>query len=159
MKPPLAKPVTLNRTDLLERRNGYVKLGGLGRYKVHTRRKSWQEALKACEQEGAYLVVLNSDKEARNVGSLTEKKGTAVYAHWIGFHSLHTGGGFITVLSKHSIINTACFACLSHEGGLKSPRNHLKKFLIKMLKRKEECNTYLIYVCRHRWSTGNPVKR
>ena len=29
----------------------------------------------------------------------------------------------------------------------------------KMLKRREECDTYLTHICRHRWGRGSPVKR
>ena len=38
-------------------------------------------------------------------------------------------------------------------------RKTWKGKMIKNVKRREECNTYLTHVCRYHWSRKSPVKR
>lgn len=63
---------------------GYEYRQGLGYYKFHTDRKSWNNAKLACEDEGAYLAVINSDAEAQALRDMFPVKPED-YAH-IGFY-------------------------------------------------------------------------
>ena len=42
---------------------------------------------------------------------------------------------------------------------LQSLEIFLLAILIKVLKRREECDTYLTHVCRHRWRRESPARR
>lgn len=45
--------------------NGYVETPGLGTYKIYTTAKNWTDAKRACDRDGAYLGVPNSEAEAK----------------------------------------------------------------------------------------------
>ena len=58
--------------------------------------KNWEEAQKICEEEGAHLLILNSDEEAHAVGSMLQG-----FYYWIGFHDQYVEGQYVTVFSKY----------------------------------------------------------
>ncbi|XP_069701708.1 hemolymph lipopolysaccharide-binding protein-like [Periplaneta americana] len=84
---------------------GYEVMPGFGYYKLHTTGKTWNEALQICEQEGAHLLILNSQEEAKLVGSLWDRGLKLVdvvnegYAH-AGFHDLYNTGEYITIFNQ-----------------------------------------------------------
>ena len=83
----------------------------LGHYKIHTDKQNWENARQICEEEGAHLLVLNSQHEADSVRKLIEKKGTGIIYFWVGFHDTHQEGNYITVFSKYKprISQIVCF--------------------------------------------------
>ncbi|XP_069701703.1 hemolymph lipopolysaccharide-binding protein-like isoform X2 [Periplaneta americana] len=89
---------------------GYDVMAGLGYYKLHTTGKTWNEALQICEQEGAHLLILNSEEEANVVGSLWDRGSkfvdvvNDVYAH-IGFHNMYKNEEYVTIFNQ-SLTNT-----------------------------------------------------
>ncbi|XP_069701707.1 hemolymph lipopolysaccharide-binding protein-like [Periplaneta americana] len=84
---------------------GYEVMAGLGYYKLHTTGKTWNEALQICEQEGAHLLILNSEEEANAVGSLWDRGSkfvdvvNDVYAH-AGFHDQNSVGEHRTIFNQ-----------------------------------------------------------
>ena len=57
----------LNCTNQLVRL-GYNLVDGIGYYKVHVDKKNWNSAVRICEEEGAHLLIVDSDEEAHKVG-------------------------------------------------------------------------------------------
>lgn len=45
-------------------KNGYVYTEDTGSYKVYNEPKNWTNAREACENDGAHLAIVNSEKEA-----------------------------------------------------------------------------------------------
>ncbi|XP_015596013.1 snaclec 27 [Cephus cinctus] len=67
---------------------GYIEHGGKY-YKLYTDRKTWEEALAACESDGADLAVIDSREEALYVKSLIGWSSFLEYPGvWIGFRDL-----------------------------------------------------------------------
>lgn len=85
----------------------YENLHGIGYYKVHTDLKTWYEGKAVCEEEGAYLTVLNSHAEARAVTDMFNRRryGDKHYA-FIGFYDRAKSTSqffreFVTVQGKY----------------------------------------------------------
>ncbi|KAJ4446202.1 hypothetical protein ANN_12896 [Periplaneta americana] len=84
---------------------GYDLVPGLGYYKLHTDVKSWHEALKTCEQEGAHLAIINSENEAQALVPFWDMNpkildgGANNWAH-IGFHDQYKEGQYVTIFNK-----------------------------------------------------------
>jgi hypothetical protein len=80
---------------------------GLGYYKLHIVEKSWQEALKTCEEEGAHLLVINSEYEAKTMAQLWKENPTFLvrnsYYAYVGFHDLYKEGQVVTIFSKYFV--------------------------------------------------------
>ncbi|XP_063228599.1 hemolymph lipopolysaccharide-binding protein-like [Bacillus rossius redtenbacheri] len=81
---------------------GYTLLPGHGYYRVHRVPATWEQARQTCADEGAHLVVLNSDAEAAAVRGLiggVHISGTSDdwYLH-AGFHDQLQEGSYVTVL-------------------------------------------------------------
>jgi hypothetical protein len=81
----------------------------LGYYKLHTVGKSWEEALQTCEEEGAHLLVINSEDEAKSIASLWEKNLAFLaknsYYAFVGFHDLYKEGLVVTIFSKYLVFD------------------------------------------------------
>ncbi|XP_066997327.2 hemolymph lipopolysaccharide-binding protein [Anabrus simplex] len=82
---------------------GYQIVNGLSYYKMHTNPLTWDDARDKCIQEGAHLIVLNSDQEAEVVRTYFGRKPKLVNATseshtHIGFHDRYTEGTYNTVL-------------------------------------------------------------
>jgi hypothetical protein len=77
----------------------------VGYYKFHTTAKTWDEARQICQQEGGYLVVINSEAESKVLQSLFDgvKKLEGVnnndYA-FVGFHDRFVENEYLTVFGK-----------------------------------------------------------
>ncbi|XP_066994939.2 hemolymph lipopolysaccharide-binding protein [Anabrus simplex] len=84
----------------------YEVVNGLGFYKMHTTALRWEDARDKCVQEGAHLIIINSDEEAEVVRTyfvrkpkilnLTENGHAKLYAH-VGFHDRYVEGTYITL--------------------------------------------------------------
>ncbi|KAJ4434320.1 hypothetical protein ANN_22877 [Periplaneta americana] len=86
---------------------GYELVPLLGYYKLHSSVNTWHGALKICEDEGAHLMVINSEAEVQALKPLWEKTPPAKItggSHndwaWVGFHDLYKEGEFVTIFSK-----------------------------------------------------------
>ncbi|XP_069686149.1 hemolymph lipopolysaccharide-binding protein-like [Periplaneta americana] len=86
---------------------GYELVPGVGYYKLHTDVNTWNGAKNMCEEEGAHLVVVNSEKEALILKNLWDKNppakitgGTHTDWAWIGFHDLYKEGEFVTIFNQ-----------------------------------------------------------
>jgi hypothetical protein len=81
----------------------------VGYYKFHTTPKTWDEARLTCQQEGAHLVVINSEAESKVLQSLFAgvKKVEGVsnndYA-FVGFHDRFVEGEYLTVFGKRAAL-------------------------------------------------------
>ncbi|XP_067002313.2 hemolymph lipopolysaccharide-binding protein [Anabrus simplex] len=92
LPPPLAKP-------------GYALIPGVGRYKLHTKGVTWEEARQTCVSEGGHLAVIRSKKQGDALTALYARhpkiEGTTWdQVIWLGFHDHDTEGQFITVLGE-----------------------------------------------------------
>ncbi|XP_069694814.1 hemolymph lipopolysaccharide-binding protein-like [Periplaneta americana] len=74
---------------------GYNLVAGLGYYKFHTDRKTWHEAQKICEKEGAHLAVINSEHEAKVLTNM----GDFTWAY-VGFHDIYVEGQYVTIFNQ-----------------------------------------------------------
>ncbi|XP_066994938.2 hemolymph lipopolysaccharide-binding protein [Anabrus simplex] len=84
---------------------GYAVVNGLGFYKMHTTALRWEDARDKCVQEGAHLIVINSDEEADVVRTFFARKPpiqnlsgihSALFAH-VGFHDRYEEGKYVTL--------------------------------------------------------------
>ncbi|XP_069695667.1 hemolymph lipopolysaccharide-binding protein-like [Periplaneta americana] len=84
---------------------GYDLVPGFGYYKLHTDVKTWHEALKACEQEGAHLAIINSEAEAKSLTPFWDMNpkildgGANDWAH-VGFHDQYKEGQYLTIYNQ-----------------------------------------------------------
>ncbi|KAJ9590458.1 hypothetical protein L9F63_016489 [Diploptera punctata] len=89
---------------------GYDLVPGLGYYKLHTDMKTWEEALIACEAEGAHLLIINSDQEAKaleifwDVNPKINDRPLNDWAH-VGFHDKYKEGQYLTIFNE-SLVST-----------------------------------------------------
>ncbi|XP_068081623.1 hemolymph lipopolysaccharide-binding protein [Anabrus simplex] len=87
---------------IIVRRADYELFPGVGYYKLHTTAKQWDAARSSCIDEGADLIVLNSEAEANVVKQFLSRKPTfqgsvnsaLIYA---GFNDRATEGKFVTI--------------------------------------------------------------
>ncbi|XP_069699682.1 hemolymph lipopolysaccharide-binding protein-like [Periplaneta americana] len=78
---------------------GYSLYPGLGFYKYYRSIKTWAEAWKQCDADGAHLVVINSDAEAQVMRQLLTGVNPQHYTY-IGFHKFYAPDVFHTVEGK-----------------------------------------------------------
>ncbi|XP_068085132.1 hemolymph lipopolysaccharide-binding protein-like [Anabrus simplex] len=84
------------------RRTDYELFPGVGYYKLHTTAKLWDAARLSCIDEGADLIVLNSEAEANVVKQFFSRKPTfqgsdsSLYIH-AGFNDRATEGKYVTI--------------------------------------------------------------
>ncbi|XP_067008994.2 hemolymph lipopolysaccharide-binding protein [Anabrus simplex] len=77
---------------------GYRKYRDLGFYKIHTTSVNWNVARQTCENENAYLVVINSQEELELIGYMMQSQNIEeVHA---GFNDLVTEGEFYTTYGQ-----------------------------------------------------------
>ncbi|XP_066996011.2 hemolymph lipopolysaccharide-binding protein-like [Anabrus simplex] len=85
---------------------GYELFSGLGFYKMHLTPLTWEAARDKCAQEGAHLMIINSEKEAevyRKIMARDKGKvvGTDYETHFfLGFDEQRKRGQFVTVLDE-----------------------------------------------------------
>nr|CAD7585496.1 unnamed protein product [Timema genevievae] len=75
---------------------GYRLFPGVGYYKLHAEAKKWDDARRACTEEGAHLAIVNSEEESKALQKLLESEAKTSFA-LIGFHDLFTEGAFVTI--------------------------------------------------------------
>ena len=80
---------------------GYEFIPNLGYYKFHQHGANWQEAVDICTQEGAHLLILNSNQEAMALWPLFRGHCCT----WIGVHDQYQEGNYVTLFSKYCIPN------------------------------------------------------
>ena len=85
---------------------GYDLVPGFGYYKLHTDVKSWDEALLTCEKEGAHLVIINSEEEAKALAPFWDANPKILdgpHNNWAhaGFHDKFKEGQYLTIFSKY----------------------------------------------------------
>ncbi|GLH00047.1 Hemolymph lipopolysaccharide-binding protein, partial [Gryllus bimaculatus] len=96
---------------------GYTQHGRLGYYKMHYELRTWPEAKAACEREGGYLAVLNSQEEANLAGSFLQRYN--IVGHLlVGFFDVTKNGTYITVLNEP-------LSSTGYEGWASSEPNHV----------------------------------
>nr|CAD7398111.1 unnamed protein product [Timema poppensis] len=78
---------------------GYRLFPGVGYYKLHTEAKKWDDARRACTEEGSHLAVVNSEEESKALQKLLETEAKTSFA-LIGFHDLFTEGSFVTIFGQ-----------------------------------------------------------
>ncbi|XP_069701697.1 hemolymph lipopolysaccharide-binding protein-like [Periplaneta americana] len=86
---------------------GYELVPSLGYYKLHTVGNTWHGALKICEEEGAHLLIVNSDEEALALKPLWDKNPPANISGsvhnnwaWIGVHDMYKEGEYLTIFNE-----------------------------------------------------------
>jgi hypothetical protein len=74
------------------------------RYSFHTTGKNWDEARRICNQEGGYLVVINSEAEYNVLQNLFQLAPNTDADDnnfaFIGFHDRFVEGEYLTILGK-----------------------------------------------------------
>ncbi|XP_021937022.1 hemolymph lipopolysaccharide-binding protein-like isoform X2 [Zootermopsis nevadensis] len=83
----------------------YELIPKLGYYKFHTSGKNWREARQICEQEGAHLLILNSEEEAGVIRSFWRRHpklfdGWRNSCAYIGIHDEFVEGEYITLFGE-----------------------------------------------------------
>ncbi|XP_069694778.1 hemolymph lipopolysaccharide-binding protein-like [Periplaneta americana] len=78
----------------------YELFPGVGYYKFHETPKTWDEARKICEEEGAYLAIVNSKKESQIFQNLLSSATTYRDFLLLGFHDRFVEGEFVTIFGK-----------------------------------------------------------
>nr|CAD7443028.1 unnamed protein product [Timema bartmani]CAD7451837.1 unnamed protein product [Timema tahoe] len=78
---------------------GYRLFPGVGYYKLHAEAKKWDDARRACTEEGAHLAIVNSEEESKALQKLLESEAKTSFA-LIGFHDLFTEGAFVTIFGQ-----------------------------------------------------------
>ncbi|CAG2062012.1 unnamed protein product [Timema podura] len=81
----------------------YTEYPGVGYYKWYDLADSWGEAWLGCVQDGAHLVVVDSDEEADVVKDIIRKRDMSEqrghpHVTYVGFHDLFLKGTYVTVL-------------------------------------------------------------
>ncbi|EZA56438.1 hypothetical protein DMN91_009740 [Ooceraea biroi] len=84
-------------------RDDYHYTVGIGSHKLHTRVATWNEARKACNEEGGHLAIINSMAEERVLVEMFNRsgsfKGAATQEEaFLGLHDLYKEGEWVTVL-------------------------------------------------------------
>jgi hypothetical protein len=94
---------------------GYELFPGVGYYKFHTTPKTWDEARQICQQEGGYLVVINSEAESKVMQSFLDGARNIKGANhndyaFVGFHDRFVEGEYLTVFGKTAPLLSACIS-------------------------------------------------
>ncbi|KAK7789757.1 hypothetical protein R5R35_005176 [Gryllus longicercus] len=81
----------------------YEEVPGVGVYRLHARPRSWEEARKTCEREGAQLAVPNSRTEALALMDIHNRCPRLLPTHfndyqYLGVHDLYSEGDWETVV-------------------------------------------------------------
>ncbi|KAJ9583943.1 hypothetical protein L9F63_021717 [Diploptera punctata] len=86
----------------------YVSLEGLeSLYSLdNTTYVTWQDAASQCREDGAHLLIIDSQDELDAVIQLRYSKGVDKFLSWAGFHDLFVEGQYITVQDEPIAYNT-----------------------------------------------------
>ncbi|XP_047108960.1 hemolymph lipopolysaccharide-binding protein-like [Schistocerca piceifrons] len=77
-------------------RSDYEKYDGVGFYKLHESPRTWSEAKKICEEEGAHLVIINSKAEEEVIKKVMNRHRRL----FVGFRYLREENYYETVLGQ-----------------------------------------------------------
>ena len=77
--------------------DGYELIPSIGYYKFSQYTAAWQQAVNACAAEGAHLLILNSEQEAKDLIQINPE----LYAIWTGVHDQYQEGHYVTLYSKY----------------------------------------------------------
>ncbi|XP_069674639.1 hemolymph lipopolysaccharide-binding protein-like [Periplaneta americana] len=80
--------------------NGYQLHPGVGYYKLYKTPVPWQDAWKKCEDDGAHLLILNSEAEAELARKIVSPHSSS-FAFHVGFHDLFAEGRYITIQGEN----------------------------------------------------------
>ncbi|XP_069695671.1 hemolymph lipopolysaccharide-binding protein-like isoform X2 [Periplaneta americana] len=84
---------------------GYELVPGLGFYKFHTDFKDFNDAVKACAEEGTHLAIINSDEESDALKPFWDPH-PQLYTDWknncayVGFHDKDIEGQYVTIFNN-----------------------------------------------------------
>lgn len=83
-------------------RDDYYHVPGIGLYKLHTKAKTWNEARKICNEEGAHLAIINSNTEAKVLTDLFGRAGPIEGGinqneGLLGIHDLYAEGEWVSI--------------------------------------------------------------
>ncbi|KAJ8871982.1 hypothetical protein PR048_028322 [Dryococelus australis] len=82
---------------------GYTRFPGLGMYKLHKERLPWADAVDACDEEQAYLAIVNSQKEVESLLRLFRRPGRrSMPVAYLGLSDHRAEGIFLSVLGTFS---------------------------------------------------------
>jgi hypothetical protein len=85
---------------------GYQFHRGFGYYKLHRpSTTTWGKAWKQCEEDGAHLLIINSEAEAQEAKGIVSTYPSS-YAYIIGFHDHFLEGEFVTI---HGTCKLFCY--------------------------------------------------
>ncbi|XP_046991258.1 hemolymph lipopolysaccharide-binding protein-like [Schistocerca americana] len=77
-------------------RSDYEKYDGVGSYKLHESPRTWSEAKKICEEEGAHLLIINSKAEEEVIKKVMNRHRRL----FVGFRYLREENYYETVLGQ-----------------------------------------------------------
>ncbi|XP_069675747.1 hemolymph lipopolysaccharide-binding protein-like [Periplaneta americana] len=80
--------------------NGYQLHPGVGYYKLYKTLVTWQDAWKKCEDDGAHLLILNSEAEAELARKIISPHSDHSAFH-VGVHDLFVEGRYITIQDEN----------------------------------------------------------
>ncbi|XP_067000227.2 hemolymph lipopolysaccharide-binding protein [Anabrus simplex] len=85
--------------------DGYVWFPQIGHYKLHITPVKWNQALLACQKEGAHLAIINSELEAEALAKLFAQHPTIPgasynYIAYLGFNDFAKTGSFATIFGQ-----------------------------------------------------------
>ncbi|EZA52778.1 Hemolymph lipopolysaccharide-binding protein [Ooceraea biroi] len=78
--------------------DGWLITPGSGAHKLHLRRATWNNARKACIQEGGHLAIINSTSEEKVLLRMMQEKN--ISAAWLGLHDLYEEGDWVSILDE-----------------------------------------------------------
>uniref|UniRef100_A0A1V1FT38 Putative LPSBP4 n=1 Tax=Reticulitermes speratus TaxID=60591 RepID=A0A1V1FT38_9NEOP len=95
--------IVLQKTEVTEKEcvlnllaKGYKLYSDMGYYKVYNISSKWGQSWRRCEDDGAHLLIINSEAEA-NVARKFASNYPSVYAFYIGFHDFFLEGQYVTI--------------------------------------------------------------
>ncbi|XP_015523330.1 hemolymph lipopolysaccharide-binding protein [Neodiprion lecontei] len=92
-----ADPTCLLRNPPVVRRDDYTYFPGIGGYKLHSQRVSWNQARITCEEEGGHLAIINSLAERDAVVTVLKAINPNPAYVSLGFHDLYQEGHYVTI--------------------------------------------------------------
>jgi hypothetical protein len=98
--------VRFQKTDVSEKTwvlnllaSGYQLYTDLGYYKLYKTSLKWGQAWKQCEEDGAHLLIINSETEAQTARDIVSAYPSS-YAYVIGFHDYYLEGQYVTIRGR-----------------------------------------------------------
>ncbi|XP_014480342.1 PREDICTED: hemolymph lipopolysaccharide-binding protein-like [Dinoponera quadriceps] len=83
-------------TEIVEK--GYLVTPNIGAHKLHPRKITWNNARRACIDEGGHLAIINSVSEEKILLRMLEERN--IVSCWVGLHDLYEEGDWVTVTDE-----------------------------------------------------------